>query len=234
MKKIKAESGLDGYLFDSFYNLGFMPVSYADCTPTTTWRGLLLAFKELQDADIHFMIESFGPFGEVQHGCPTSYNLENLFACYKIGLGTGYTTIPSGHDEPRSRPWPLPQYYRILASMANPGHPLFYPGDRAGESIRIDKLLSEGHKRALADYKNNRRQMCRRYLQEDDQSILWHDAGERRATLWNFVDRQTALPGAVRDVTVGKDLPAAAVYRLEACHTYVISGAVPLPTKVGG
>jgi hypothetical protein len=233
MKKIKAESGLDCYLFDSFYNLGFMPVSYAGCTPTTTWRGLLSAFKELQDADIHFMIESFGPFGEVQHGCPTSYNLENLFACYKICLGTGYTTIPSGHEEPRSRPWPLPQYYRILASMANPGHPLFYPGDRAGEQIRIDKLLGDGHKRALADYRNNRRQMCRRYLQEDDQSILWHDAAGRRATLWNFVERQAALPGTVRDVTTGKDLPAAAAYRLQACHTYAISGADPLPTTVG-
>ena len=95
LKKIKAETGLDGYLFDSFYNLAFMPVDYADRRPTTQWRQLLGTIKELQDAAVHFLIESFGPFGQTQHGCPKSYNEENLFACYKIGLGTGSTTIPS-------------------------------------------------------------------------------------------------------------------------------------------
>jgi hypothetical protein len=40
LKKIKAATGLDAYLFDSFYNLGFMPVSYRTGHPTTQWRGL--------------------------------------------------------------------------------------------------------------------------------------------------------------------------------------------------
>ena len=49
LKKIKQETGLNAYLFDSIYNLGFMPVSYSDMNPTTQWRELLQAFKELQD-----------------------------------------------------------------------------------------------------------------------------------------------------------------------------------------
>ena len=52
LKKIKETTGLNGYLFDSFYNLGFMPINYRGGKPTTQWRELLLAFKELQDAGI--------------------------------------------------------------------------------------------------------------------------------------------------------------------------------------
>ena len=81
-RRIKRETGLRAYLWDSFYNSAFMPVSHTNCAPHTVWRGVLTALKELQDAGLHFMIESFGPFGEVQHGCPRSYGLDNLFACY--------------------------------------------------------------------------------------------------------------------------------------------------------
>ena len=87
LKRTKELTGLSGYLFDSFYNLGFMPVNYSNGKPTTMWRELLGAFKELQDAGVHFKIESFGPFGCVMHGCPTSYGIDKIFACYKIGLG---------------------------------------------------------------------------------------------------------------------------------------------------
>ncbi len=182
---------MSGYLFDSFYNLGFMPVDYTDCTPRTFWRQTLAAMKELQDADVHFRIESFGPFGEVCHGCPREYNLDNLFACYKIGMGTGYTTVPTGLDTPRSEPWPVADYYRILAHMANPGHMLFYDG------VRIDKLFTAEHKRILAEYYAHQSTMVRRFLQDDDQSVLWHDADGQRATLWNFVNREVSLPGSV-------------------------------------
>jgi len=226
LKKTRQETGLAGYLFDSFYNLGFMPVSYSNCTPSTMWRGTLAALKELQDADVHFMIESFGPFGEPQHGCPTSYNIDNLFACYKIMMGTGYTTVPTGQDKPRRDVWPAPQYYRILAHMTKPGHSLFLDGRR------IDTLFTDAHKSALADYYANRANMHRRYLQEDDQAVLWHNEDATVATLWNFSDRTVALPGNVRDVTTGEDLPKADSYALKACHTYTITGC-ELPTTIG-
>ena len=225
LKTIKRETGLSGYLFDSFYNLGFMPVDYTDCTPRTFWRQTLEALKELQDADVHFRIESFGPFGEVCHGCPKEYNLENLFACYKVGMGTGYTTIPTGQDTPRSEPWPVADYYRILAYMANPGHALFY------DDVRIDKLFTDEHKRILAEYYANQPAMERRFLQDDGQSVLWHDAAGQCATLWNFTAREVSLPGTVCDVTTGDTLPTAERYALQALHTYRVTGA-PLPTRV--
>ena len=223
LKKTRQETGLKGYLFDSFYNLGFMPVNYDDCQPRTHWREMLLAFKELQDADVHFMIESFGPFGEVQHGCPSSYSPDNLFACYKIGLGSGYTTIPTGQEKARHEPWPADVYFRILAHMSRPDHPLFYDG------VRIDKLFTEEHKQALAAYHACQPHMARRYLQEDGQSVIWHDSKNERATIWSFADQDARLPGTVTDLATGQALPRAETYRLAAGQVYVVTRAEALP-----
>jgi hypothetical protein len=224
LKKIKAETGLDAYLFDSFYNLGFMPVNYRTGHPTTQWRGLLAAFKELQDAGLHFLIESFGPFGSPQHGCPAAYaEPGSLFALYKVTGGLGYTTVPTGPAAPADRP--LETLYRFFAHGASPSFGLFDGG------ARIDKVWTAAHKRALADYNENQQYMHKRFLQEGRGSVLWHDPGGRRATLWNFAAREVRLPGRVTDLTAGADLAATGKYRLEACHTYAITDT-ELPVAV--
>jgi hypothetical protein len=227
LKRIRRDTGLRAYLWDSFYNTAFLPVSYAGGRPHTVWRGTLAALKTLQDAGLHFMIESFGPFGEVQHGCPRSYGLENLFACYKVLLGTGYTTVPSGGGQPRSAPYPVPEYYRILAHMSKPDLPLYFGSER------VDAVFTDGHKRALADYNASRGRMTRRFLQEDGKGVLWQDGAGRRATLWNFTARELALPGAVSDLTAGRRVPRSARYRLEAFHTYAFRLDSATPEQLG-
>ena len=219
LKAIKQRTGLSAYLWDSFYNSAFMPVSYTNCSPHTVWRGVLAALKDMQDAGLHFMTESFGPFGEVQHGCPKSYNLENLFACYKVLLGTGYTTIPSGQTAPQPAPYPVPDYFRILAHMSKPDLPLFFGQER------IDAVFSDAHRRALTDYNRSRAHMRRRFLQEDGQAVLWHDQARDLVTLWNFADRRARIPGAVMDLTAGRPLAHAQRYQLEANHTYGVTVA---------
>jgi len=115
--------------------------------------------------------------------------------------------------------------YRFFAHMASPSFGLFHNG------VRIDKLWTDAHKQALADYNRNRIHMHKRFLQEDGRGVLWHDRSGRRATLWNFADRQVELPGKVTDVTDGKELAKAGQYTLKACHTYAIMG-VELPVTV--
>lgn len=226
LKRTHEQTGLSEYLFDSFYNLAFMPINYSFCEPKTMWRELVQAFKELQDAGIHFKIESFGPFGCVQHGCPTSYNIDNLFACYKVGLGSGYTTVPTDKALKDTLPGEAHLLYYVLAHMTNPGLQLFAHGKR------IDMLWMTAHRRALADYNENYRHMHRRYLQEGGRAVIWHDQAGKAATIWNFAPRDAALPGRVKDVTTGKDLPQAATYRLEACHTYRVTDASELPVTL--
>lgn len=223
--KIKELTGLDGYLFDSFYNLGFMPVNYHNGKPTTMWRELATMFKELQDAGVSFLIESFGPWGQPQHGCPRSYSIDRCWVVYKVGLGNDYTTIPSGktYEDPRANE--AAGLYYTLAHKTCPPIPLFRDGKR------VDEFWTDTHKQALADYNEHGAAMERRYLQEDGLAVLWHDEKQKLATVWNFADRKLKLPGKVRDMTTGEALPRSSAYKLKALHTYSITG-VKLPTTL--
>jgi len=217
--KIKRATGLSWYLYDSFYNLAFMPVTYRNLQPRTMWRGVLQAVKQLQDAGVHFTIESFGPFGCSQHGHPSSYNFATIFACYRVGLGNDYSTVPTNLPIKDITPKNAAGVYYALAHMAFGVVSLFDDGQR------IDQTWTPLHKQALADYHAALPLMHRRYLQEDGLSVLWHDAQEKQATLWNFQDRQVVLPGKVVDMTTGEKLPPATLYALKALHTYAITGA---------
>jgi hypothetical protein len=219
LKRNKRRTGLRMYLFDSFYNLGFMPVNYAGGHPTTQWRGVLQAVQDAQRAGIDFYIESFGPFGRVMHGCPASYGLENIFAAYKVCMGNNYTTIPSEREVQERKAREALQLYTILAHMTDPNIPLFI------EKKRVDRLWTAAHRRALADYHAAYPFMHRRYLQEDGMGVIWKDRNGKRATLFNFADRELALSGRVRDLTTGKVLPRAKTYRLKTGHTYVVGQA---------
>ncbi len=222
--KIRKKTGLSWYLFDSFYNLGFMPVSYQNMQPRTMWRGLLQAFKQLQDAGVHFSIESFGPFGCPQHGHPSSYNFSTIFACYRVGLGNDYTTVPTGTALKDVTPKSAAGVYYALSHMAYRGMPLFEDGKR------IDQVWTAEHKQALADYHAMLPDMHRRYLQEDGLSVIWHDEKGKKATVFNFKKRSVSLTGEVFDVTAKRKLPKAERYELEASHTYTIIGG-KLPTE---
>jgi hypothetical protein len=218
--KIKRETGLDAFFFDSFYNLGFMPVNYAHCKPRTMWRGLLRVFRDLQRAGIHLEMESFGPWAQVQHGHPSSYDIPNIFACYRVGVGDDYTTVPTGHPLKNVTADDAAGVYYSLAHMAGCHMPLFFPDGR-----RIDQVWTAEHKRALADYHAAQPFMKRRYLQQDGQSVVWHAAQGKRATIFNFARRCVTLPGRVTDLSTGTALPAADFYTLEARHTYIVTGA---------
>ena len=225
--KIKEETGMDAFFFDSFYNLGFMPINYTNCKPRTMWRGLLQAFRELQQAGISMSIESFGPWGQVCHGHPSSFDIPNIFACYKVGVGNDYTTVPTNHPLKHVSPKDAAGVYYTLAHMAGCHMPLFYEDGK-----RIDAVWTAAHKQALADYHAALPAMNRRYLQNDGNAVLWHDRAGKRATLFNFRRRRASLAGTVVDLTAGGKLARAKSYTLEAGHTYAITGA-KLPVSVG-
>ena len=215
---IKKQTGIDAYFFDSFYNLGFMPVGYINCRPRTMWKGLLEVWRRLQQAGIALEMESFGPWGQVQHGHSSSYDIPNIFACYKVGVGNDYTTVPTGHPLREVTADDAAGVYYSLAHMAGCHMPLHFPDGR-----RIDQVWGAEHRRALADYHAAVGQMNRRYMQEDGQSILWHDYAGKRATVFNFAQRRVSLPGKVKNLTTGQSLPAASSYELQANHTYVVT-----------
>ncbi len=226
-RQIAEESGLEGYFIDSFYNLYFMPVDYQTGHPRTVWREALTALKELQDAGVGFYIESFGPFGQPGHGHPASYSPDKIFIAYYVGLGNGYTTVPVpgvvtaenfSHD-PAFIFWQL-------------AHKTPYAPELFIDGKRVDDVFGPLHQRVYGDYHRLLPLMRTRFLQEDGQAVLWHDADGATATLWNFTARPLPLPGTVTDLTTNTALPAAATYALEPMHVYSITDC-PLPTKAG-
>ena len=215
-RAIARQTGLNWFFFDSFYNVGFMPVTYRDGRPRTMWRGTLRALKQLQDAGVHFAVETFGPFGCPQHGHVSSYNFSTLFACYRVGLGNDYSTVPTGAALQDVTPKSAAGVYYALAHMACGSIPLFEDGKR------IDQVWTAAHKQALADYHAVLPHLHRRILQEDGLGVLWHDKAGRHSTLFNFKARTLALSGHVVDITTGRVLPRSGHYGLEANHTYAI------------
>ncbi len=224
--RIKAQTGLDWYLFDSFYNLAFMPINYREGRPRTMWRGLLTTLKQLQDAGVHFTIESLGPFGSVQHGVHRDFNLENIFVCWRVGMGNGYTTVPTGAPLTDPTPHDPATLYYTLAHMALRHVPLFV------QQQRIDQLWGAAHRQALADYHAAYDLMATRWLQEDGQSVIWHDAAQRCAVVFCFTAQRVPLPGRVLNLTTGQTLPRAQTYALQPQQTYVIQDAAALPTSL--
>ena len=216
--RVKDETGLDAWWFDSFYNLAFMPINYRDGHPRTMWRALLQVISELQQAGHHFMIETFGPFGEVLAGSHTAYgHADNLFACYKMTVNPGYTVIPSSdtqeqYDEAES-------LYRFLAHMASPQLNLYQQGKR------IDARWTDAHTRALSDFTRSRKMMHRRYLLPDGQAVLWGDDAEDVTTIWNFQTRTVPLPERVYSVSQQTDMSPSNEHRLLAYHTYRVNAA---------
>jgi hypothetical protein len=207
------QTGLNCYLFDSFYNLGFMPVTYRNANPKTMWRQLLQAFKKLQDNDVHFLIESFGPFGQPAHGHPASYSLANAFICYQVGPGNGYTTIGLPNTTLIPTPDSPQAVYYLLAHMAYLGEPLFK------DAKRIDQLWTPAHKQALADYHTALPDLHTRILQPDGQSVVWLDESGHTVTLFNFAPRSLSLPGKVVSITQNAPLPNAGDYTVSAMET---------------
>ena len=217
--RIKEQTGIDALFFDSFYNLGFMPVSYRDCAPRTIWRGCLELVRDLQQAGFNVGMESFGPFAQPRHGHPSSYNMDTIFICYRVGLGNDYSTVPCDNPLFKGHPdGPMADFYCLAHKAGMVSDALFKDGQRA------DHRWTTEQRRTLAVYHERLPAMSIRYLQEDGQAVLWHDEGCTQATLWNFTDRELPLPGAVVDVTTNTPLPAADRYLLAAGHVYTISG----------
>jgi len=225
--KIMRQTGLNCFFFDSFYNLGFMPVSYKDCRPRTIWRGLLAAVSSLQKAGINLTIESFGPWAQPCHGHPSSYDIPNIFACYRVGVGNDYTTVPTSHPLHNVQPADAAGVYYTLAHMAGAYMPLHFPDGR-----RIDQVWDVRHRTALSDYMTALPLMKRRYLQEDGLSVIWHDEKRERAVVFNFTRRNASLPGNVTNLSTGRRLPRSRQYQLEANQTYLVEGCRPLPTRL--
>jgi organic radical activating enzyme len=194
-----------------------MPVSYSGLNPTTQWKELLILLKELQDYGFNFLIESFGSFCTPFHGAPVNYGeRKNIFSGYKCKISLGYTTIPSGTKI--KFPTESNFIYYFFAYMVSYDFHLFQNGKR------INQVWQKEHKNALRDYNENHQFMKKRYLQENENGVLWSDDKNKRITLWNFKERKAPVQGKVFDLTEKQQIISEnGAVHLKKNHTYMIT-----------
>ena len=215
---IVKESGLDGYFIDSFYNLFFMPITFKGGKPKTIWHESLMAMKKMQDEGIEFSIESFGPFGQIGHGHPASYDASAIAFCYHVGMGNDYCTIPvPGVLTDKNTKHDVGYIYYQLAHKSMVRVPFFIDG------VRTDKVYNSEHKLIFNVYtKLLYTEMHKRFMQEDGNSVIYHNKAGDKAYIWNFVQRDAKIDGEVTDMMEGKKLETSDKYTLLPHHTYMI------------
>lgn len=235
------ETGVKGFLYDSFYNFGWMPVNFCTATrgrkgqparaelrPHTQWRALCKIMAAWQRAGLHMTIESLGPWGQPQHGMQDRYDKPGCEPlAYQCSGHIGHRVIPGPAEKrpSRYRRAYCERYYRFIANKA----PLMVPlWNEASDGTRTRSDLSDDAsaiKAANLVYRRVLPLMHTRTLLPEGTGVLWHAEKGRRQVV--FCLKRTILPLGRRarylDLTTGKSGPCDSEgLRIERNHTYII------------
>ncbi len=229
-----------GFLYDSFYNFGWMPTNFHTPDPAdptnihkgalkvhTQWRQLCEIMAAWQKAGIHMFIESLGPWGQPQHGVQGAYNRIGAEAlAYQCAVSVGYSVIPTPNSK-ASDAGPGPEfYYRLLACKAPNTMNLWVTG-KDGKRARLDQVAHPIVRQGNLDYRAVLPLMHTRTVLHGEAGVVWVPNPEqgKREVLFSY--RKQTFPSLAGtsyvDVTAGakgvagaKGIPAAAF------HTYII------------
>jgi hypothetical protein len=231
------DTGVAGFLYDSFYNFGWMPVNFHSPDPAdaanlhkgalkahTQWRRLCQMMAAWQKAGLHMLIESLGPWGQPQHGVQGAYHRDGseVFA-YPCALALGYSVIPVPGAAVRGEA-PPDFYYRLLANQAPTTLNLWVNGP-GGKRLRIDQAASPLIRQGNLDYRAVLPLMHARTILSGDAGVLWAPARGAKRVLFSY--RKQLFPAApgtrCRDCTSGaRSVAGARGLAVEAHHTYVL------------
>ena len=232
-------TGVKGFLYDSFYNFGWMPVNYHTPDPAapadghrgclrvhTQWRAAAGLMAAWQKAGLHMLIESLGPWGQPQHGVHGNYTARGCEAlAYRCSVASGQTVIPipdAARRAPDGRD--LGVYFRLLAHMAPPTMPLWLRRE-GKQAVRIDRALPAGLRSANLAYRAVLPLLHTRTVLQDDLGVCW--AAERGPRRVVFAFKPGVLPVAkgarCRDVTAGTGSTCdSSGLMMEAGHVYTL------------
>ncbi len=231
-------TGVSGFLYDSFYNFGWMPVNYH--TPDvrnphsphhgrlqahTQWRQLAEIMAALQKGGLHMLIESLGPWGQPQHGVRGAYNRPGSEPlAYQCAVSMGYSVIPVPGAQARESDGPE-VYYRLLANKAPITLNLWAAAPAGKERLRLDRVAAPLLRQANLDYRAALPLMHTRTLLPDGAGVAWRPARGRRQVIFSF--RRQSLPVSARARCLDQTVGGAAECRrgqlfAEPWHTYVI------------
>lgn len=222
--EVAKRTGLSGYLWDSFSNLGWWQIDYSKGDLRPQFDRMCEVYAALNNAGLYLKPEAVVSFSRSSCcGCHGGniYRDHLLGYAYETVIGLRYKDAESGQwtedltlamirgDEP------LDMLFRCFAHMRVPSTHLYdVPRDE------WDPEAVAGIKRIFALYRAHRDHMDVRTVLKDDAGVLWEGRDGSR-TLWTFkaqaasgdwVDAETGEP-----VTAGP-LAAHCVYRSSREH----------------
>jgi len=222
---IQEKCGIDGIFIDSYHNLNFQPINYADEKLRTNMPALVEWQRRLRKAGLGIMIETQGIFGtslnwldrghrktEANRGL--EHTLYKNMACIKTDW------ILSGRiDESFC--------YR---ATANNGPIRLETDFWELEEVTFPREAWEGFlARINHDYQAVRDRMIRRRTLSADRGVEWLDTDRKQVrVLFSFADFSYAPPPGLRvfDVTDGCDVPVAdGKTAVRTHHTYRLDPA---------
>ncbi len=207
-------TGLDGFLWDSFSNLGWWQVDYADGSMRPQFDKMAELYAELTRTGLYVQPEAIVSFsshsccglhgGDVYAGDLLGYSYDTVISLHRTDADE--TAILRGQA-------PVDRLFRCLAHRRVPGMSLHQVPRAEWQPAAVAAI-----KEYFAAYKLARKSMRQRTVLKDDRGVLWQGAdGER--LLWSFQAQEWPDDQPV-DLLDGRPVPGGRlapwrVYRLQ-------------------
>jgi hypothetical protein len=227
---------VSGYLYDSFYNFGWMPINFHTPDPNkptdphqgklcahTMWRQLAEIMAYWQQSGVHMLIESLGPWGQPQHGVQGNYRAAGGAMAYQCAVNIGYSVIPTPDTSTGKEEVGPEFYFRLLAHKA-PSTLSLWVNDADGKRARIDQVASPLLRAANLAYRAVQPRMHTRTILHDDAGVKWQDRQGNLSVIYTFKPGQIALPADTAYRNVLTDAKGTGSINAEAWQVYEIMG----------
>lgn len=210
-------TGLSGYLWDSFSNLGWWQLDFSTGTLAPQVDRLTWFYRRLIEAGLQVLPEGLVAFTDRSmcgmHGGDI-YAGDLLPFSYATQIALWDPTLANDAEQVEYRilrgDLPIDPLFRALAHRRVPLlHAHRLPRD-CWDAGAVQRFRS-----ALQTYRAVRHRMRARLVLPDDAGVLWHD-GTNRSLLWSFRDQPTDRRARSLNGTVVDRLQANRVYEVDA------------------
>lgn len=219
VKDIAAKTGLKGFLWDSFSNLGWWQLDYSKGDMKPQFAQMARIYAELSNAGLYLMPEAITTFSS--HSCLGIYGCD---AYSKEDLGYSYDScvhlpvIEGTHefidnDILRGK-LPVDYLFECVAHKRVP--------NMACWQVSVEERDPEAMARMreiFTLYKKIRDQMSKRTVLKDGRGVLWESADGRIKHQFTFKEQMALESGAV-DVGSGESVPSGSHLRSHRVYRF--------------
>jgi len=210
-------TGLAGFLWDSFSNLGWWQLDYSDGTMRPQFDKMAGLYADLVNAGLYIMPEGIVSFSD--HSCcgmhgGNIYRGDLLGYTYESSMGPWYGDGPQENFDQKTLKGeaPIDMLFRHVAHKHLPAFAFQLVPREQWNAQRAAEI-----KELLRLYKQNRHLMTKRTVLRDDAGVLWeNETGQ--SVLFSFKNQKPKAAATATDAATGEpaaDLQANRVYLLK-------------------